>query len=155
MRRAPAVGACRSPARSFDHLVGTSEERRRHDKTERLGGPKIDHEFDPCRHLHRQIAWSFASKDAASVNADLAIRLGEASTVADQAAGNGILVDGVDCGNPMAGGQCHDLIASGEKDGVGADDQSASPLLDKIGESSVDLAFVAGTEAENSSSHGS
>ena len=35
-----------APAVSFDHLVGSSDQRGRHCEAERLGGLEVDHQFD-------------------------------------------------------------------------------------------------------------
>src|SRR6478752_6758784 len=54
-------------AHSFDHLVGTGEERGRDFDAERLGGFQIDDELKFGRGLHRQVAWFFALEDAIDV----------------------------------------------------------------------------------------
>jgi hypothetical protein len=41
--------------RSFDQLVGAGEQRRRHLKAERPGGPEVDHKLIFSRCLHRQV----------------------------------------------------------------------------------------------------
>jgi hypothetical protein len=44
----------------FDHLVGTSEQRRRHGDAQRLGGLQVDVQFDFSGLLDRQVGWLLA-----------------------------------------------------------------------------------------------
>jgi hypothetical protein len=52
---------------SFDHLVGTCEQRLRHGDAKRLRGFQIDHQFVFGRRLHRQIARLLAFQNAIGI----------------------------------------------------------------------------------------
>src|SRR5947209_5330548 len=54
-------------AHSLDHLVGKSEQRRRHFEAERLGGFQVNDEFELHRLLHRQIGGLLALENAGGV----------------------------------------------------------------------------------------
>ena len=59
----------------FDHLVGAAEQRQRNGKTERLGGLKIDVQFDVGDLLNWQVGRFLALENAANVDPDQTIRL--------------------------------------------------------------------------------
>jgi hypothetical protein len=50
---------------SFDHLVGAGDERRRHGKSERVGGLVVDHQLETGRQLDGQIGRLGAAEDFA------------------------------------------------------------------------------------------
>src|SRR5271165_1702060 len=68
---------------SFDDLVGAGEDRLRHGEAERLGGVEIDDQLECRRLLDRQIGRLGALEDLSSINAELAIHVGEAGPIAD------------------------------------------------------------------------
>ena len=61
---------------SFDHLVGTGEQRQRHRKTKRLGHFEIDHNFQLGRLLDRQVGWFAAFEDLVDVGRGAAVEVG-------------------------------------------------------------------------------
>src|SRR6516225_835524 len=64
------------------------EDRRRYGEGERFGGLEVDDQLECCRLLDRQICRLGAVEDFSGVNAELAIGIREAGSIADQAAGN-------------------------------------------------------------------
>src|SRR6266704_2741601 len=74
-------------AHSFNHLVGAPEHGHRDLKAKRLGGLEVDEQIEFRGQHHRQVTRLFALHNAANVVARLAIGVGSAGTVADQAAG--------------------------------------------------------------------
>src|SRR5262249_43773269 len=78
-------------SRSFDHLVGAGEQRRRHFEAERHRGRQVDHEVE-LRRLHdRQIGRLLALENAAGVDAHLTQRIVDIGAVAHQAPRLGIV----------------------------------------------------------------
>jgi hypothetical protein len=80
-----------SASRSFDHLVGGGEERWRHSEAEHPGSLCVDDQFELRRLHNRQFGRLGALEDAAGIDADLTIRVGQARAVAHQPAGFGIV----------------------------------------------------------------
>src|SRR6266567_4480030 len=77
LTHAPQQTTC---AGLFDHLVGACEQRRRNVQTERLGGFKIDDEFELGRLQNRQLGWLRAFENPACVNARLPGGIGKAGS---------------------------------------------------------------------------
>jgi hypothetical protein len=57
---------------SFDHLVGSRQQRRRDSQPEHLGGLEVDDEFKPGWLPNWQIGRLLAFKDPSDVSAELA-----------------------------------------------------------------------------------
>jgi len=93
------------PADSFDHLVGAREERLWHGEAERLGGLEIDDQLDPGALVDRQIGGFLTLEDPSGVNADLVKGSREARSIADQAAGSGVITKSIDRRKAVKAGQ--------------------------------------------------
>src|SRR5215208_8439275 len=76
----------RTPAASFDHLVGTDKKFVRHSQTKGFGGLEIDPEVELGRLLHRQIPWSVALENAIDIRNCLPVQIEKIEAVIDQAA---------------------------------------------------------------------
>src|SRR6202030_449513 len=98
-------------AASFEHLIGTAEQRKRKGDAKRAGRLEVDVKVDLGGLLHRQICWLLALENAADINADQTIRLGDAATVAYQAAGRGELAKLEDRGHAQAEAKRAELFA--------------------------------------------
>jgi hypothetical protein len=85
---------------SFDHLIGADEQRWRHGEAERLGHLHVDHEFEFCRLLDRQICGPGAFENLVDVAARVAEQIGYVGAIDDQSA-VGELPEKVDRGQMM------------------------------------------------------
>ena len=65
----------RTPADSFDHLVGGREQRLRNGQSERFGGLNIDRQFKLRRELHRQVRRFRPFEDAAHITGRAALQV--------------------------------------------------------------------------------
>jgi hypothetical protein len=76
------VHVSRADPPSLDHLVGASEQRRRHRKAQRPSSRHIDDELERDRAHNWQIDEFSALENALSISAELLVDLGEADPVA-------------------------------------------------------------------------
>jgi hypothetical protein len=101
---------------SLDHLVGARKQRRWHVEAERLGGREVDHELKFGRLHDRQLRGLGTFEDFAGIDASLAIRIDQTSSIAHQAASRSKLASVVNCWQPMTRRQRSKLsAAAGEK----------------------------------------
>jgi len=130
----------------FDDLVGAGEDRWRHCKAERLRGLEVDDQLEPGWLLDRKIGRLGALEDLSGVNSSLAPGIGEAWSVADQAAGRGEFPSLVNRWNGIPRRQRHELLAPACEERIGADDKRAGLQLDEGCETGVDFALGAGIQ---------
>ena len=71
----------------FDHIVSAGEQRRRHRKPERLGGPEIDNQLELGCAVDWHVCRPGAFEEATSKDSDASIGIRYVVAVADQAAG--------------------------------------------------------------------
>src|SRR5262245_38637160 len=90
------------PFTSFDHLVGASENRRRHGEAEGLGGLRVGKQLNFGDLLDGQVGRLLALEDAASVGSRHPVRIQSTASVAHKAAGQREVATLVDCRDPMA-----------------------------------------------------
>jgi hypothetical protein len=120
----------RSKATSlFDYLVGAGEQHGRHLDAERTGGRQIDDEFKLGRLHDRRIGGLGALEDASGIAAEQLINLGQARSMAHQAASFRIVAAVVDGGYAMARCQRRQLEAAAVIDRVGTDNERVSAVV--------------------------
>src|SRR5262245_18398622 len=107
---------------SLDHLVDDGEHARWNGEAERLRRLHIDHQLEFARLEHRQIRRLRALETLPGITTGLASRLRPAAAVAHQAAGADEFGPFVNCGNPVACGQGHELLTHDLKEHTGAVD---------------------------------
>jgi hypothetical protein len=82
--------------RSFDHVVGASQQRRRHIEAECLRGLRVDGEFELGRKLDRQIGGFGAPEDAIDIGRRAPLQIDGVDSAGDQAARGDHLPTGID-----------------------------------------------------------
>jgi len=75
-----------SARRSFDHLLGAQQNRRRYVQAKRFGGLQIHHQLEFGWLMNRQIGGLLTLENPADVDTDLAKRVRDAASVAHQTA---------------------------------------------------------------------
>src|SRR5262249_13670919 len=128
-------------ASSFDNLVGTGEQRRRHVEAECLGGLKIDEQLDFCGLLDRQVGRLLALENASGVDADLTVHVRIATSVAHQAASRRELAILVDRWHSVADSQCGELFALTIEEWIAADHEPACPHFGQAREDGSEVAY--------------
>src|ERR1700692_2587907 len=130
--------------RSFDHLVGTGEQRRRHVKPENLGRLEIYHQFKLCGPLNRQIGWALALENSSSINSKRVISICETPSIAHQATHHGEATLKGNRRNNVAHGQCRNSPPSAFEEAVSADQKCTDVLLDHFWEGGIKIGIALG-----------
>src|ERR1035437_4251760 len=121
----------RHRAASFDHLVGASEQRRRHGEAERPGSLEIDHQLV----FGRLLDWEFprlgSLENTISVNCCLAILIGKVYAIGDQTAAFRELANRVDGRNAISRNLMNNQVAIVKSESIQQNDQAAIRLLPK------------------------
>ena len=100
---------------------------------------ELDDELELARLHDRQFRRLRALEDAAGINADLAIRVGDARAIAHQPTGLDKFTHRVSRGKRMARGQRGQLDAPVGEERVGADKEGVGPLSHKRCVGGIDL----------------
>ena len=78
-------------ASSFDHLIGSCEQRRRYSEAQRLSGLEINHQCVPGRHLHRQVGVASRLEDAIDVTGRPLVRVDRIRPIGGESPSRGIV----------------------------------------------------------------
>ena len=133
----------RTSGHSFNHLVGASNQRLRDLDAERVGSLEIYDQLDFSGLLDRQITGLFAVENVPGIDADVTMRVRKAVSIADQAAGQGVLAKWVHRGDRVAQGQCGELLAPAIKKWITADHERAGSQSGQGCEDRIEFALGA------------
>ena len=119
---------------------------RRHGDAERLGGLEVDDQLDFGGLLNRQVGRLLALENPAGVEADQAVQIRIAASVAHQAAGRGELAILVDRRHRVAGVSAASCSLLASEECIGADHERAGLQLVQGCEGGIDVALGAGMQ---------
>src|SRR5204862_4494047 len=109
-------------------------------------GLKIDHELELRRRDDWHLGRLLAFENAARIDANPAIRIGKARSVAHQTAGHRELAQLIDCRYGISRRQCHQLIATAIEKSIGADQKRSGTDLSYCRKGDINLLLVASTQ---------
>ena len=112
-------------------------------------GLQVDDELKLGRLYDWQVGRFFTIEDTAGVDARLVVCIGDIGSVAHQTTSHGAIAPFVDRWDCMMRNQRHDVIPLTVEEGIRADDQHVSPLLDKGRELPIDLVLGARGKKHN------
>src|SRR5882757_4820269 len=116
---------------SLNDLVGEREHALRNAEPEQLRGPEVDHQLEAGRLHYRKLGWFFSLQDAPRVDAHLAITLGRARRVADEAPGIDQLAAEIQGGECATSGEGDEPIRACDEQGAGGDEQCVDASLNE------------------------
>src|SRR5262245_43412079 len=129
---------------SFDHLVGTGEQRVRHFEAKRLRGFEIDHQLEFGWLLDRQVGRLGVLENFSGVLASLAICIANIGSVAHQTTGGDELTREVNRRDGVARRQRYELKAPTEENRIGHNKKQTDP--DEASECAVNVLVGAGVQ---------
>jgi hypothetical protein len=133
-------------AQLFDHLVGRNLQRERNRQAERLGSLEVYDELELGGLRDRQVARLLSLENPPGVDADLTISIGNTRPVAHETTRHGELASGIARRQRMASRPRDDLVAIGEHERAGTDEQGTCPALDEGRKGRLDLPVAADIE---------
>src|SRR5215831_19156303 len=120
---AAAIRLSQQHSCSFDHLVGDSEQCRRHTKRKRLRSLKVDHQFKFRGLVHWYVGGLLALEDTTGEVTDYVIRLRKRRSVAHEPANSRELAAVIEGGHSVPRGQRNDLFALRDQERVATHQQ--------------------------------
>ena len=115
-------------------------------EAEGLRGRNVDHQFEARRLKDREVGGIFPFENPASIDANLATRIGKVSSITHQPADFDIVTLRICSGNRMARRKRSKLDTPIGEERVGDDEKSVQPLAQKGSERRIDVADGAGVE---------
>src|SRR6516162_488417 len=119
----------------LDDLLGAYQQRERKFDPERLCRFEVDGQLNSCDLLHREVRRLVAPENAPGVDANLAVKIADAATIAHQAAGLDELTVRVDRRQRVADRQRRKLCRAPGREVTVADQDRTNALLRKRCES--------------------
>src|SRR5262245_5261064 len=139
---AAAIRLSRQHSCSLDHLVGGHLHDRRHCQAERLGGLEIDHEFEFCSLIDRQLSGLLALEHPSYVASSSTIAISHIRSIAYQTACNRSCAGFISRRNRHLRSERHQEIAPAVQKRARPDQKCVDSGLSQAIESVIDLTFV-------------
>src|SRR5262249_19797611 len=124
-------------AKLLDHFVGKREKTGRNGKAKHPRDLGVDNQLEFSRLLNRHICWLSAFEDTTRIYPDLAIRILDIGSIADQATSFGVRTRGIYGGDRVARCQMDELHSPPREKAT--TEKSVSALTYKIREGRVDF----------------